>query len=628
MKNNLLVEIGIEEFPSAYIGLVKRTLDEDFTKILYFGGYGFDNISIESTKKRIIIIIEDIFDNNKVIIDNRKSVEEILRLEIPKLISNISIPIYEVEDVLSCDFIDYITWIQCVYNGNIINFHEENPIYEDKNIVNDDYIKFTNIDDYKKALEAKYILMNKEKRREYYELRAKRLAREHGGEILSNDYIIEQYINIYDYPYPFIGKIRDKFLSLEKEIIDSVLLEDFMLIPVKTDKDKSTIYYIGAVERYNKDNRDLFNSISLRVDKRLSEIFDLYSEDLDKNFKNYIDDLNYIVSENKFGNYYDKSIRLKHIGKLVGEELDVGDETISNIETAAMLCKADLATNIVKEIPFLKGTMGMIYTEKYGEKPIISKCIREHYKPKYYLDDIPSSTSARVLSFSDKLDYITTYYLENKDNTVFSETKELNNAGMGLINIVLGSKWLMLDMNIMIRDILYVFLKEEDIVFDYDEVSISIIYYIKMKLRDELIKQGFRFYIIDGVMEKSRLDIYDIYLKVLYLTEIIEETKKEFLEYIHNLDMFVDDKIASFDEFKEEDLIVFEDKQVEELLDLRQYKKLFKYIWEIKEEIYSNIELVKKYNNSELLNSKEFSKIFYYNKKMKVVFDIKDVLLS
>lgn len=630
MKNNLLLEIGIENFPSAYLGLVKRTLDEDFTKALYFGGYSFDNISIESTKRRIIIIIEDIKNNKIVDIDKRRDIEDVLREEIPKLISKIAIPVYEADDAHSSNFIDYITWIQCVYNNNIISFHEENPIYEDNDHDDKDYIKLTNIDDYKKALEAKYILMHKEKRREYYELRAKRLAREYGGELSENKYLIEQYVNIYDYPFPFIGKLKNKYLALEKEIIDSVLLEDFMLLPVVGDKGQSTIYYIGAVERYNKDNEELFSNISQRVEMRFKKIMDLYSEDLYQNFEDYIEDLKEIPAENNFGNYYDKTNRIVEISKLVGENLDVGEETLSNIETAAKLCKADLATNMVQEIPFLKGVMGMIYTQKYGEKPIVSKSIRDHYRPKYYLDILPESTSARVLSFSDKLDYITTYYLKNKDKDIFSETRELRNAGMGIVNIIIDAKWLMLDMNLMVRDVLYVFLKEGDVIFDYEQISDRIINYIKAKLRDELIKQGFRFYIIDGVMEKSKFDIYDIYLKVCNLTEIIKETNKEFLNYIHDIDEFIDKYLVDNEDIDLSNVMTeYKDDLIEDPLNLRQYKKMFDYMWKLRESLYkamADIEVIE--NNDNILENEQFKKIYYYNKKMKVVFDIKDVLLS
>ena len=472
--------------------------------------------------------------------------------------------------------------------------------------------------------------MHKEKRREYYEIRAKRLAREYGGELSENKYLIEQYVNIYDYPFPFIGKLKNKYLALEKEIIDSVLLEDFMLLPVVGDKGESTIYYIGAVERYNKGNAELFSNISQRVEMRFKEIMDLYSEDLYQNFEDYIEDLKEIPAENNFGNYYDKTNRIVEIGKLVGENLDVGEETLSNIETAGKLCKADLATNMVQEIPFLRGVMGMIYTQKYGEKAIVSKSIRDHYRPRYYLDVLPDSTSARVLSFSDKLDYIATYYLKNKDKDIFSETRDLRNAGMGIVNIIIDAKWIMLDINLMVRDVLYVFLKEGDLIFDYEEISDRIINYIKAKLRDELIKQGFRFYIIDGVMDKSKFDIYDIYLKVCNLTEIIRETKKGFLNYIHNLDEFVDKCLADIEDFDSETIMSeYKDNLIEEPLDLRQYKKMFDYMWSLKEDLYSYIEIIDSIENcKEKIDKEEFKKVYYYNKKMKVVFDIKDVLLS
>src|SRR5699024_5697302 len=185
-------------------------------------------------------------------------------------------------------------------------------------------------------------------------------------------------------------------------------------------------------------------------------------------------------------------------------------------------------------------------------------------------------------------------------------------------------------MNLMVRDVLYVFLKEGDVIFDYEQISDRIINYIKAKLRDELIKQGFRFYIIDGVMEKSKFDIYDIYLKVCNLTEIIKETNKEFLNYIHDIDEFIDKYLVDNEDIDLSNVMTeYKDDLIEDPLNLRQYKKMFDYMWKLRESIYksmADIEVIE--NNDNILENEQFKKIYYYNKKMKVVFDIKDVLLS
>ena len=73
----------------------------------------------------------------------------------------------------------------------------------------------------------------------------------------------------------------------------------------------------------------------------------------------------------------------------------------------------------------------------------------------------------------------------------------------------------------------------------------------------------------------------------------------------------------------------YKDDLIEDPLNLRQYKKMFDYMWKLRESLYksmADIEVIE--NNDNILENEQFKKIYYYNKKMKVVFDIKDVLLS
>ncbi|MFM6814602.1 MAG: glycine--tRNA ligase subunit beta, partial [Dolichospermum sp.] len=54
-------------------------------------------------------------------------------------------------------------------------------------------------------------------------------------------------------------------------------------------------------------------------------------------------------------------------------------DTINNVLRAALLCKADLVTQMVYEFPELQGIMGEKYALASGEDPEVAKAIFEHY---------------------------------------------------------------------------------------------------------------------------------------------------------------------------------------------------------------------------------------------------------
>ena len=67
-----------------------------------------------------------------------------------------------------------------------------------------------------------------------------------------------------------------------------------------------------------------------------------------------------------------------------------------SVERTALLCKADLATQMVYEFPELQGTMGEKYALLSGESPQVARGIAEHYKPRFAGDSLPESVEGKL----------------------------------------------------------------------------------------------------------------------------------------------------------------------------------------------------------------------------------------
>ena len=61
--------------------------------------------------------------------------------------------------------------------------------------------------------------------------------------------------------------------------------------------------------------------------------------------------------------------------------LGADEQTAAHAETAGRLCKADLATDMVREMTELQGTMGGIYAREDGQPEAVWKAIYYHYLP-------------------------------------------------------------------------------------------------------------------------------------------------------------------------------------------------------------------------------------------------------
>ncbi len=70
-------------------------------------------------------------------------------------------------------------------------------------------------------------------------------------------------------------------------------------------------------------------------------------------------------------------------------DFDLTDEEKVTTQRAALLCKADLVTNMVVEMTSLQGIMGRYYALNSGEPQSVAGAIFEHYLPRSADDASP-----------------------------------------------------------------------------------------------------------------------------------------------------------------------------------------------------------------------------------------------
>ncbi|NER04435.1 MAG: glycine--tRNA ligase subunit beta, partial [Okeania sp. SIO3C4] len=110
-------------------------------------------------------------------------------------------------------------------------------------------------------------------------------------------------------------------------------------------------------------------------------------------------------------------------------------EESKNIERAALLCKADLVTQMVYEFPELQGIMGEKYARACWENEAVATAIFEHYLPRGAGDILPESISGQVVSLADKLDTLVSIFGLGMLPTGSSDPFALRRAANAVVNI-------------------------------------------------------------------------------------------------------------------------------------------------------------------------------------------------
>lgn len=587
--NKYLLEIGVEELPARFVELALSQLKDKTAKMLKENEVEFESVDVYATPRRLSAVVNGIslFQNDLDIVnkgpskkisfdaDNNptkpllgfmksqnislddieikefkgeeyvfasihkkgENVENIIKENAANLIKSINFPKNMKWGGKNIKFARPIRWVLSLLNDKTIEFDFENipvgNVTRGHRFLGSSNIVVDHVDNYEKLLRDNYVILNQEEREEIIKYGSKKLAKSLGGEIYEDDELLEELTYIVEYPTPIVGKIKDEYLELPKEVITTPMRDHLRYIPVYDSKGALLPYFI-TIRNGNEEYKDIVVAGNEKVlGARLEDAKFFYHDDVSKPLEDYVDELHGVMFQDKLGTMYDKSQRVKSLSTKIGEYLEVADETIESLERAAFLAKADLNTKTVQEFTELQGVMGSIYAEKSNESEIVSQAIYEQYLPRYSHDSLPKSTTGSILAISDKLDTIVGLFAIGLIPTGSQDPFALRRSAIGIIKIINNNKW-EVSLSEIIDYSLYVYTDEMTLAFDYNKVKSSIIEFLQGRIKTMLQEENIRYDIIESVLSNDD-NVTSIFKKAEEIDEFFKEDKSKLVEALNRL---------------------------------------------------------------------------------------------
>ncbi|MDO5027399.1 MAG: glycine--tRNA ligase subunit beta [Tissierellia bacterium] len=580
--NRYLLEIGVEEFPAKHIKSTQEQLRTGFENLLKDNKYTFEKISINSTPRRFALLIEGIESKQtensekvkgpakKIALDSDgnptkalqgfmrskgiefediyfqelngleyvyadikheiEALDSVLKRGVPEIIRSISNPRAMRWGGKNLRFLRPIRWIVSLLDDQVLDFDLEGIKVGNETkghrTLGKNKIVIDKIDNYESLLEENFVIVDEEKRRNIITKGLNKLSKGKGGNYISDDDLLDEVVNINEYPTPFIGNFDTEYLKLPKEVIVTPMKDHQRYFPVEDDQKILLPYFISVRNGDQKGIENVSKGNEKVLVARLEDAKFFYDLDVQVPFQAYVGQLESLGYHDGLGNMAQKSKRLAKLVKSIGSELDISTEVIENAQRAAHLSKADLVTKLVIEFTELQGTMGRIYAQNSGENKIVSQAIEEQYMPRFSGDDLPESTVGILLSLADKIDTIAGLHTLGIQVTGSQDPYGQRRAALGVLNILLENK-MKLDLRKVFQDALYNFVEDFGQNFEYDLVTNNILDFIGARLRNKLLEDGHRYDLVDAVINQDKLDVYEIYEKLISLEKFLDQEGAE-----------------------------------------------------------------------------------------------------
>ena len=309
-------------------------------------------------------------------------------------------------------------------------------------------IKVKTFDDYQARLLENFVILDRAEReqriRRELETHARKLGARVSGLVASQSALLQEVPDLVEYPSVVAGHIPVEFLKLPEEVLTTTMIHHQHYFPVVDEEGRLKPAFL-AVTNMQAERPEIIARNSERVlTARLRDARFFWDEDRKVTLESRIERLSTILYHKKLGSYREKADRIAALAAWIAEEALGRPDTAARAEQAARLCKADLATDMVRELTELQGTMGGIYAREEGLPEDVWKAIYYHYLPVGVEADAPPSRqqlgSAAVtwaaVSLADKLDSVVGMFWAGERPTGSRDPLGLRRQAQGAVKIL------------------------------------------------------------------------------------------------------------------------------------------------------------------------------------------------
>lgn len=478
-----LFEILSEEIPSRMQGMAQEQLKSLAEAELQTEGLGFETIRSFVTPRRLTLVVAGLPLKTPEKVEEKKgpridapamAIEGFLKtagvsreacdiLDTPKgqfLSVTIKQPGQLTEHILSKTALSLlekfrwpksmrwssssITWIRplrgllCVFDGKVVSFSyaglEASNRTQGHRFLAPTPFEVQNFEDYEKKLRNHFVILDWQERRQIIKAGVTKVA----GELtpLKDETLLDEVTGLVEWPVALKGKVDEHFMNLPLEVITTPMRVHQRYFPLMDGQGKLAPYFsvVANVEAPDQGKTIVIeNERVLRA--RLADAQFFWEQDQKHPLEHFNVSLKTRLFHQHLGSVFAKVERLVALSTRMAER---GGADPKIVARAALLSKADLASQMVNEFPEVQGIMGRYYAQNQKENAEVAQALEEQYWPKVSGGKAPDSLPSLILAMADRLDTLVGFFAVGIMPTGSKDPFALRRAGLALIALALN----------------------------------------------------------------------------------------------------------------------------------------------------------------------------------------------
>ncbi len=496
-REDFLLEIGSEELPATFVPIGMQNLENALRAIFQEHNLSFEGIHVFGTPRRIGAVVRGLVEGTSDSSTERKgppvasafdpegnptkqgagflkslgfetitqkdiektpglevrgdylfamiqkqgeSIYSLLADALPKCILNLDFPKKMRWGLLDIFYARPIRWIAALYADQVIPFTVGDVISDHHTFghaqLDPKKVVIPEAKEYFSLLENHSVVADVHERKNRILSQLNEMEESLGGVILEQKKVLPQVLFLSEWPMLTSSDFDANYLKAPPEVLISEMVEHQKYFPVADTSGKLMNRFVITAD--NTPNDLIRHGNQKVLSARLADGVFLYEQDLQASLEEFNEKLEKMTFQKQLGSMKDKVLRIITLAQKLNDTLDLANE--KKVARAALLCKADLSSDMVGEFPELQGTIGKYYALAQKEETEVATAIEEHWMPRIEGAPLPKTATGIVLSLADKFDNLISYFKVGLKPTSSSDPYALRRQTIGILKILIENK--------------------------------------------------------------------------------------------------------------------------------------------------------------------------------------------
>ena len=495
MTKNLLVELGLEEMPAYVVTPSMKQLRDKMAAFLTDNRLTFDKIEMFSTPRRLAVRVSNLSEKQTDLTEDFKgpskkialdadghftkaaqgfvrgkslTVEDITFREVKGeeyvyvTKQEIGKPVEELIDGVT-DVLTSLSFpVNMHWGTNTFEYirpvHTLTVLLDDESFLMNLFdiesgrtsrghrflgheVKIQSADSYEEDLREVFVIASPMERENMILDQIKEIERMHNVHVEIDENLLDEVLNLIEYPTAFIGRFDDRYLDVPEEVLVTSMKVNQRYFVVRNENGKLLPYFVSVRNGNAEHLENVVKGNQKVLVARLEDAEFFWREDQRLIISDLVDKLKNVTFHEKIGSLAEHMERTAKIAALLAEKAHLSTREAKDVARAASIYKFDLLTGMVGEFDELQGIMGEKYALLAGENTAVARAIREHYLPTASDGELPDTKVGAILAIADKIDTILSFFSVGLIPSGSNDPYALRRATQGVVRVLDKFGW-------------------------------------------------------------------------------------------------------------------------------------------------------------------------------------------